>query len=582
MYILFIGIDETFRSAQDLVRNLFWGVMSAIMYIIKAILNSLINGVVGFDILTNNSIITTAYNCCLALMFVILPAKIAYEIVTSMLKDDDAGLDLQKKMGSALLGVMIACSLTLAIKDVISPTMKGLTSAILQANIERTSNTENVSDEMINDSYSEMGNEFIKVMLVSFGQMPEGGNYGADSLITQVDALGDDFDICERWENDADDGTYKKFDYKWKFSFFWAIIALTVYCGMLLYISAHIGKRTIEIGFYYIIAPLCCTSLSNYNNPQAFIVWKNTIFGAYAQNLSQIFLLALSLPILQTIVESTLVMPLACAVLMFGAYSLIMTVPNFVQAMIGGYASGIMDILNSTRGGLGAISGLAKGGMSAILGTKSSTTGQRQGGLRGSIMGNKQADGSRKGGIKGAVQGNTQEVNGVQGKQGGLRGAVMGNDSLQSNADGTTTKTRQGGVAGAFSGRKSTTFDKNGNKTSQSRDSGFISNALNKGEKYSESSSFDGQGNVTGTTTRTTSGGLINSKKTTTTNYDGQGNKVGSSRSVTTGRGIFSDKKTTTTNFNGQGHQTSTSSSSSPSMVKQVGQAFDLGNRKRS
>ena len=89
-------------------------------------------------------------------------------------------------------------------------------------------------------------------------------------------------------------------------------------------------------------------------------------FGAWAQNLTQIFLLSLFVGLLESISSATSTMPVASVALYFGAFSLIMTAPNFVQAMIGGYASGILDTLNHFRGGLGMAKSLVTGAVGSV------------------------------------------------------------------------------------------------------------------------------------------------------------------------------------------------------------------------
>lgn len=223
--------------------------------------------------------------------------------------------------------------------------------------------------------------------------------------------------------------------------------------------------------------------MTNYQNPQAFNVWKATIFGAWAQNLTQIFLLSLFVGLLESISSATSTMPVASVALYFGAFSLIMTAPNFVQAMIGGYASGILDTLNQFRGGLGMAKSLVTGAVGSVIGRNNPHTGHleggargkilgdvnaqgnRVGGARGAIFGNPDSNGNRNGGIKGATLGNSMNMGGVTGRQGGIRGAIFGNDQLASGVGGTIERTRAGGMANIGGKKRTDSFNSAGQKT---------------------------------------------------------------------------------------------------------------------
>ena len=60
-----------------------------------------------------------------------IPVKIIYELVTSMVKDDDAGLDVHKKIGSTVFGMMIAISLSFAVTQVINPLVRNTSDVLL-------------------------------------------------------------------------------------------------------------------------------------------------------------------------------------------------------------------------------------------------------------------------------------------------------------------------------------------------------------------------------------------------------------------------------------------------------------------
>lgn len=467
-HYLFGGLIEgvknnVVRGAQDLLQSFFWSILSGLLGMVNSLLNSIVNGVIGLDLFSHNEFLSTAFNCSLALMFLAIPAKITWEIVSAMIRDDDAGMDIHKKLGSTALGIAIACSLTVGITKIINPVMQDASKAILNVNL---------TNEIKSDSAtSQLGDSLIESVLISFGGLPKDGDYGASKFVEQYNK--NELKITKR---DGD-------NYVWDFSIFMAIIGMCVYVVMLFVICIQIAVRVISIGFYYVIGPLACTSMTNYQNPQAFNVWKATIFGAWAQNLTQIFLLSLFVGLLESISSATSTMPVASVALYFGAFSLIMTAPNFVQAMIGGYSSGILDTLNQFRGGLGMAKSLVTGAVGSVIGRNNPHTGHleggargkilgdvnaqgnRVGGARGAIFGNPDSNGNRNGGIKGATLGNSMNMGGVTGRQGGIRGAIFGNDQLASGVGGTIERTRAGGMANIGGKKRTDSFNSAGQKT---------------------------------------------------------------------------------------------------------------------
>lgn len=357
-YGFFSGLaQKAVRGGQDIITNLFWDIVDVLMTLVCSILDALINGVLGLDIFASNKFISDSFTFTKTLMFVIIPMKIVYELVSAMIRDDDAGLDVHKKLGSAFFGIMIACSLTFAVTQVINPLVKDVTTQLLGYNIV----TKDKSGTTTNNA--QVGDTLIQQVLIGFGGMSKDGDYGAKELVKQ--RTKSDFDITERYEAD-DDAGHLKYEYKWRYGTFTTIIGLVVYIVMLLVITVQIATRMIAIGFYYILGPLACTSLTNYQNPQAFNVWRNTILGQWAMNLSQIFLLALMTSLINSITKASGTYPLACCALYFGAFSLIISAPSFVQAMIGGYSAGVMDLYNSMRGGFGLAKSIASPAMGVL------------------------------------------------------------------------------------------------------------------------------------------------------------------------------------------------------------------------
>lgn len=467
-HYLFNGLIEgvknnVVRGAQDLLQTFFWDILSGLLGMVNSLLNSIVNGVIGLDLFSNNEFLSTAFKCSLALMFLAIPAKIMWEIISAMIRDDDAGMDIHKKLGSTALGIAIACSLTVGITQIINPVMKDASQAILNVNL--------TNEIQSSTATSQLGDSLIESVLISFGGLPKDGDYGASKFVKQYNK--NELKITKR---DGD-------NYVWDFSIFMSIVGMCVYVVMLFIICIQIAMRVIAIGFYYVIGPLACTSMTNYQNPQAFNVWKATIVGAWAQNLTQIFLLSLFVGLLESISSATSTMPVAAVALYFGAFSLIMTAPSFVQAMIGGYASGIMDVLNQFRGGFGMAKSLVTGAVGSMIGRSNPHTGHLEGGLRGKVLGdvngqgnrvggargaifgNPDSNGNRTGGIKGAALGNSMNMGGVTGRQGGIRGAIFGNDQIASGVGGSIERTRAGGMANIGGKKRTDSFNSAGQKT---------------------------------------------------------------------------------------------------------------------
>lgn len=423
--------DNIGRYMMDFFQSVIWFICETLMMLINTLLDSLINGVLNLDIFANNSFLSNAFKCSLALMFLIIPVKIIYEVISSMIKDDDAGMDIQKKIGSTFMGIVIACSLTFAVTNLINPFVTSLTKVIININLVNTNNNQS------NQNY-QIGDQLIEAALVSFGGIPENGNYGAKELIKQYNA--GNLDINERYDEDT--STHKKYDYKWNINVLLSLIGLAIYVIMLFMIVIQVSVRIISIGFYYIIGPLCCTSMTNYQNPQAFIVWKNTLIGQWLQNVSQILLLALMVALLNSISLATQTLPIARCALYFGALTLIISAPSFVQAMVGGYASGVMDMMNSFRGGFGMAKSSVVGTIGAVMGRKNSNTGHLSGGLRGAMMGDKNMNDVRRGGVRGLAIGNINKDTGFH--KGGMRGLIAGNKDKNGQF--------KGGLRGLFNG----------------------------------------------------------------------------------------------------------------------------------
>lgn len=443
---MFDGVIQSIgNTISDFMRTLLWVCSDALIKIIKQLLDSMINGVMQ-NSLISSTYINEAFNFFLALMFLILPVKIIYELVASVIKDDDNGLSLSKKFGNTLFGVMIAVSLTVTV-----PLANTLTINLSKA----LTSDETTKNQFNEESDSSLGNSLVESVIVGFGGMAAAGDNGASSM---MDAYNDGtLNVTERLESNS---------YRWQFSELMLVIGLIIYVVLVFVLVLQVAMRMFMIAFLYAIGPVCCLSCTNYQNPQAFTVWKNTLIGQFVMNLSQIFLLNMLANMISVIGSWNSMSTIVLCVCYFGAFSVVLMAPAFVQGMIGGYGAGIMETMNQLRGafslGKATTVGLVAGTIGAVAGRRSDYTGFRQGGVRGAIAGNKRADGTRSGGIIGNTLGQRDKFGN---RQGGLRGALAGDisTSVTQGHDGSSTvmETRSGGLRGAFAGSTATSYAQN-------------------------------------------------------------------------------------------------------------------------
>lgn len=537
---IFTGIQQ---DISNFFRDILWKIISMEMNLIEHLLDSLVGGVLSFGIL-DNVWIKDAFHACLLLMFIILPAKVIYEIVFAMVRDDDQGLDINKKIFGSLASVLLAVSLSTVV-----PLANNLTINVSKAllggdyqvydsssnswsgNGQKISNSK--SDKNTKDSYAK---ELIIATFVNFGGMPEtnqmfnyisnhssGSKYetmdlgarrfyeyvtepddalkgysgepseskerSSDSFFStdkydrwsfymkwDVDGNGmdgsDDWDLMGKADysqyknatsseeydtfayvsgvsngtnstltNERAKKTYKYISehanqYVWDFSEFGVIIGLSIFVILIFIITIQIAMRIIMIGFLYAIGPICCTSLTNYQNPQAFQIWKNSLIGQFVVNVTEIFMLQFLMNISGEIAKLASI-NVASIALYIGSFMATLSVPKYVQSMIGGYGQGIMESLQQLRGTVGAAwsmtGGMATSGYKAIMGRHNDFTGHYTGGIRGKIVGNKDSSGNRVGGVRGMIMGNKNHAGNYNG---GFRGHIVGNRDVNGDLKG--------------------------------------------------------------------------------------------------------------------------------------------------
>lgn len=327
-------------------------------------------------------------------------------------------------------------------------------------------------------------------------------------------------------------------EYIWEFGYIGTILGLAIFMILLFTITIEVAMRIIMIGFLYIIGPLCCMSLTNYQNPQAFTVWKNTILGMFMVNVTQIFMLQFLMNIASDIAKagtgnSNIIASIA---LYFGTFSAIISLPKYIQSMIGGYGQGIMESLQQLRGSMGAAwgmtGGLVSGAGKKVMGRHNDNTGHLTGGIRGKIFGNKNWTGENVGGI----------ANRARAIRGGLFGKV--NNASQNE---TQSGKRNGSFANGYRNDESKSNRTNPNTNFQSREDANATASSNENMDSASNTNIVREGGFLGRhgVVNRTVNAVNNPGQTVKNMYRGMGNIIGTRGS---GPKYWDFKKNTNTN----------------------------------
>lgn len=604
---LFSGIGE---DVANFFRDFIWDLISMQIWCIQNLINALTNGVLSFGIL-DNTWIKDGYTACIALMFIILPVKLVYEFIFSLIRDDESNMDLNKKLLGGITGVIIAASLNVVIpiannlsinvsKALIGQQYSGGTTVDNPNSIANSTVSKDLSKELVvstlcafggmdrnNTTFSfvtdgngkamDLGAERFYENITNSDDALKGyegepseakkrssndffsrGIYDRWSFYYRWDTNGagltdgtDDWDLLGKFEDTSTypevekkstdygdysvattkeqaDKAYKYItshsgEYIWDFGYIGTIVGLAIFMILLFIVTIEVAMRIIMIGFLYIIGPLCSLSLTNYNNPQAFVVWKNSILGMFVVNVTQIFLLQLLMNIASDISSagsgnSNIIASIA---LYLGSFFAIIAIPGYVQSMIGGYGQGIMESMQQLKGTLGATWGMT-GGMllgagRTIMGRHNDNTGHLTGGLRGAVRGNKNYNGERIGGVANRAR--------------AIRGGIFGNTS---NSSGFAASESGGDINTNLSGRgqnDSTSSFSNGNMNAngefndiqQNNDSSF---SRNVGANRQTATRYGGIFGRSGIVDKTTSA-IKNPTKTIKNAYHGMADVIG-------------------------------------------------------
>lgn len=369
----------------DWINNFLWDIESGAWNMMDQMLKGLVDGVLQFNAL-NNEIVTNGFKTMLLLMVVILPAKAVFEVIWQCSRGDIDNLNIGKKVAGITLAIVVTFSAQIAFKGMVQYVNSGIrefalasvpTSAQEEENMRKASDDEwkkkyanNLTNQIggaVLKSFGNMNSEHADKMVQAFKQ-DKNAFYFADDNANGSKKKGVNNKVCKNcngkfYVDDKDEKGFNmaqqfvkdgsvadggdKLGYVWGHSQILAIIGFGIFLVLLLMITVQIGVRTINIIFFYIITPLCATSLTNYNNPQAFIIWKNSILGSICCNFAQIMMLSLFGVICTSINRipniSGVALTYAQLILFLAGLSATLSIGQFVQSMFGGYGAGNLE-----------------------------------------------------------------------------------------------------------------------------------------------------------------------------------------------------------------------------------------------
>lgn len=313
---MFDGIIE---GIQNFVRGILFGPFSVVLNWLETMLEIILNEIAGYDFI-NLPFITNCYNIAVSAALILLPLKLIYEWVWLVIGNDS------EKWGAKMLSILQIAIIMMAtppILDICSQTVKGLNEAVLSGEIINSQNK---------DTTISAGKGFAATVLTATTSLSQ---KQAEDFMEAYDKPG--FDINNRNDDDQ---------YIYDFDFIMPMLMCLVLFVLLLFIGIQMAVRIISIGFIKIIIPISALSLTNKENPNAWIVARNALASNFVMNTVQIFLLVFVFAIIGQLGEAT---PLAKVLFMIAMIFATIALPNLVTSMIGGYSSGIMESLQTMQ-----------------------------------------------------------------------------------------------------------------------------------------------------------------------------------------------------------------------------------------
>lgn len=335
--------DGIFEAISDTIRSILFGPLDAVLNWIIDIVKIILTEISGFSFI-DLEFITTCYNTCVSIALIILPLKLVYEWMWLVISNE------AEKWSNKVFAVFQITVILLATP----PVLTQVGTAVTQIN------TAILSGEVIDGKSTTSGDEAGKGFAVSM--LAATTSLTSEEARTFIDDFtGEDFDINKRDDND---------NYVYGFDFIMPLFMGIAMWVIIFFIGLQMASRQVSLAFFKIITPLCALSLTNKDNPTAFIVWKNNVIGAFLMNIVQIFLFIFMFKLLDGLGTET--SGIAKLLFIIALLLVIIAIPNKVASMIGGYNAGIMEglagmqqVLMMTSSAIAA-GHAAKGGISTV------------------------------------------------------------------------------------------------------------------------------------------------------------------------------------------------------------------------
>lgn len=174
--------------------------------------------------------------------------------------------------------------------------------------------------------------------------------------------------------------------YKYSLNFFMLIVLAIVTIFLLFFVAIQMAKRVMEIALFKIIAPFCCTSLTN--NGKAFETWCKSTIGLFTVTVVQFVSIGLMLTMFGSAFQDNGTM--TGLFLVIGSLLFIIGTPTIINSLLGqqtgmmsafGDMQSLMAIGQASAQGLG----IAKAGTMGALSLGTSVMGKGQNVMSGGM-----------------------------------------------------------------------------------------------------------------------------------------------------------------------------------------------------
>ena len=312
--------DGIFEAISDTIRSILFGPLHAVLGWIINIVDIILTEISGFSFI-NLPFVSACYETCLTMALVILPLKLVYEWVWLVISNDVEKWSLKI---FAVFQIVVVLLATPPVLTMVGNGVSQINQAILAGD---------VVDGESSASGKDAGEGFALTMLVATTGMDS-----EEAKVFMEDFTSENFDINIRDEDN---------NYIYDFDFIMPMFVGLAMWIIIFFIGLQMASRQVSLAFFKIITPLCALSLTNKENPTAFTVWKNNIIGPFLMNTVQIFLFLFMFKLIDELGTNT--SGIAKLLFTIALLLVIISIPNKVAAMIGGYNAGIMEGLSSMQ-----------------------------------------------------------------------------------------------------------------------------------------------------------------------------------------------------------------------------------------